>query len=179
MEKKKSERYWVLLARPVIQTTVVEVKASDYREAANKARQKATKLPDSRWEGSYQPDEYGIDALTGLADSTFAPDEDPEEYMQECAEDYRYMLLKANLDSGEGVLLVEPWLQNSDALSAADLLKDWSIAATELYEQAAGNWIESLEERSKELAPKTSAKVIHLPPHIQKKRTTSKPERDE
>jgi hypothetical protein len=179
MTKKKSERHWVLLARPVIQTLAVDVRARDRDEAVDKAKKKAAKISDHFWQGEFRPGDYGIDALTVLSDSDFEPDEVPGEYMSECADDFRYMLLKANIDSGEGVLLVEPWLRDSgDPLLAADLLKDWNIAAEHLYHRAAEMWIDSLEEKSKELAPKTSAKVIHLAPHIERK-LKNKPERDE
>jgi hypothetical protein len=178
MTKKKSERHWVLLARPVIQTLVVDVRARDRDEAVVKAKEKAAKLADVKWVGEFDPEDYGIDALSVYASSDFEPGEDPEEHIFERVWDYRYLLMKGDIEGGAGSLLVEPWLRNCSELMAADLLKDWSIAAEQLYQHAAEIWIDSLEERGKELAPKTSAKVIHLAPHILTKRTR-KPEREE
>jgi hypothetical protein len=52
------------------------------------------------------------------ADSTF--DLDDEE------EDIRYGIFRANIDSGEGDLIVQPWMHNRSGMFTAAVMEDWT-----------------------------------------------------
>jgi hypothetical protein len=176
MKKAKSQKYWVMLARPVIETVIVEVTAVSDEDAGDKARKKAAKFSEIEWEGEFQKDDYGLDVVACLPHDDLGSDERPEKIVSGIGKDHRYMLLKADVEFGDGTLLVEPWLGRCNPVVIADYLGDWSEAIHDLYEASVGemyDWIEQRREEPDKQRPTkaASAKVIFLGPYLEKKRS--------
>ena len=117
MEKK---RFRVRLVRPVFQYVDVEVEAGERSEAISAALAGAETVPDADWRGSFDPDEYGVDAVA-VGD---AADID-EDIFTSIAKGKKYLLLKANTETGEGEVLYQPWIADISDLMVADLSSDW------------------------------------------------------
>ena len=117
----KSVRYYVQVARLRLDTAIVEVDASDDGDAEQKAIEWVRLLPDAEWE--LQP--FDQAAYQPHAESMIAQDELTE---SEVAEDVprrnetRYLLLKGDCETGEGDVILQPWLKTQEAdLLASDL----------------------------------------------------------
>lgn len=153
MDKK---RFRVRLVRPVFQFVDVEVEAGEENEALFTALAGVETIPEDAWHGSFDPDEYGIDAVAvdDAADSD-------EEIFTAIAEDKKYLLLKADTDSGEGEVLYQPWMRDISDLMVADLCSDWSGELAEASEVGAERFYDQLERHARFLK-EGPAKVIPL-----------------
>lgn len=146
--------YRVRLVRPVFQAALVEVEAVGEQEAIFATFAQSGTIPDEEWVGKFDPDSYFCDAQ--FVDEAG----DGDDYIFTEVDAYRkYLLLKANTDSGEGELLLQPWMDGITELMLADLSSDWSGELAELAEEGVSRFVESLE-RQKRLLNKTPAKVI-------------------
>lgn len=96
------------------------------------AKRAADRLPDCQWEDQtslysdrYDPwvawliSEHDVDADGGESLDEYAKDEQP-------LEDLSYLLLEADLFSGEGRLIMQPWFNaDNQGLLEADVIGDW------------------------------------------------------
>lgn len=151
-----TNRYRVRLVRPIFQVAVVEVEASDEHEAVLDALHQADTIPEEAWSGGFDPSSYGYDAhfveATGESDDDDFIDADIDE-------DHRYLLLKANIDTGEGGILLQPWISEISDLMVADLGMDWRGQLEEFEVEGCARFYESLEEQN-DRKDKKPAKVI-------------------
>lgn len=146
-----TRRYRVRLVRPIFQAAVVEVEASDEEQAILEALSQAETISEKNWSGSFDPDSYFYDAQ-------FVEDaeESSDDYIFD--ENRKYLLLKADTDSGEGELLLQPWITEISDLMVADLSMDWGGQLDVLEEAGTVSFYESLEQIHAK--PKVPAKII-------------------
>lgn len=152
MSKK---RYRVRLVRPVFQVAVVDVEAAEEEGAMLEALSQAETIPEKDWRGAFNPDSYFYDAQ--YVEEADKPQDDY--IFTGIDEDRKYLLLKADTDSGEGKVIFQPWLNEISDLMIADLCSDWSGQLQGLEEAGVSSFYESLEKQL-ELKNKTPAKVI-------------------
>lgn len=126
MEKK---RFRVRLLRPVFEYVDVEVEAGEEYEAIFAALAGADTIPADEWRGNFASEEYGVDVVH----VTEAAGVD-EEIFTEIAGEKKYLLLKADTDSGEGEIVYQPWIEEVSDLMFADLCSDWSGELSEAEE---------------------------------------------
>jgi hypothetical protein len=152
MEQRK---FLVRLVRPVFQVAVVEVEAENEEMAEAAALTQAESIEDEHWVGTFDPGSYGCDAQYVIP-----AEEAKDDFIFSSIENERkYALLKADLDSGEGRMMFQPWMNGIDDLMWADLCMDWGIQLEGLRREGAESyfgWLKSLG------APKEArlAKVI-------------------
>lgn len=119
MEKKQ---YRVRLVRPVFEVAVVEVEAENEEVAAVAALCNADSIGDEHWVGKFDPGSYACDAQYVIA----AEEAEDDDYIfSEIEDERKYLLLKADLDAGEGQVTFQPWMGSVDDLMSADLCMDW------------------------------------------------------
>lgn len=158
------EKYLIKLAKPEFKTTVVEVEAESEENAAIEGFLQAAVLPDEAWQ-SCKDQDYIIDIqmILPTSDESYFDD---REYVEE-AHDICYLPLKADCDTGEGSVPLQPWLMEQDSLLLADVLRDWQIALDAIYEEHIKEHGKQLEVMKKNLSLKKSdyqgAKVIPFP----------------
>ena len=106
----------------------------------------------------------GPSILTNTA-STQLPwvmrDDIDEEIFMSIAKDKKYLLLKADTDSGEGEVLYQPWMGKISDLMLADLCSDWVAELAEAEEEGAERFNDWLERHARFLK-EGPAKVIPL-----------------
>jgi hypothetical protein len=149
-------RFRVRLVRPVFQYVDVEVEAGEENEALSAALAGSETVPESAWRGSYDPEEYCIDAVA-VGD---AADIDEDIFLS-IAGDKKYLLLKADADSGEGEVLYQPWIRGISDLMLADLCSDWGTELAEAEEAGTERFYDWLERHARFLK-EGPAKVIPL-----------------
>src|SRR6266568_6616327 len=85
---------------------------SEEYEAVFTALEGAGTIPDAEWRGNFDPEEYGVDAVH----VTEAGDVD-EEMFTSIAEEKKYLLLKADTDSGVGEVVPDSSVETTRAES--------------------------------------------------------------
>ena len=128
----KSVRYYVQVARLRLDTAIVEVDASDDGDAEQKAIEQARLLPGAKWElqpfdhAAYQPHAETMVAQDELTDSEVVEDTLRRN-------ETRYLFLKGDCETGEGDVILQPWLNTQEPdLLASDLCAEW-IGALEQF----------------------------------------------
>ena len=149
-------RFRVRLVRPVFQYVDVEVEAGEENEALTAAINEAETIPEDAWHGNFDIEEYGIDAVA-LDD---AADSDDEIFTY-IADSKKYLLLKANTDTGEGEVLYQPWMRDISDLMMVDLCSDWNGVLTESEADETKGFYDRLVRHVHSLK-KGPAKVIPL-----------------
>lgn len=139
-----AKRYLVRLVRPVFQVAVVEVEASDENEAMFDALLQADTVPEELWSGDFDLTSYGYDAQ--YVEEVTESNEDAYIFSG-IEEDRRYLLLSANTNTGEGEMLLQPWLGEISDLLVADLGMDWRGQLEELEEEGCARFYGALEEQ--------------------------------
>jgi hypothetical protein len=121
------------VARIRVETALVEIEGDDRddEEAEREAIGKAQLLPDDAWvmqpfdESAYRPHVQSMisrEELTELAKEGRSADA----ALADLGEAVHYQILKANCDTGEGELALQPWLQVDEPdLLASDLCRGW------------------------------------------------------
>ena len=111
---------------------LVEVDASDDGDAEQKAIEQARLLPGAEWElqpfdhAAYQPHAEAMVARDQLTDSDVVED-------ALLRNETRYLLLKDDCETGEGDVIVQPWLNTQEPdLLASDLCAEWIGALEQL-----------------------------------------------
>lgn len=163
--------YKVRIVRPVFQSVIVEVEAGSEEQAVAAALGQADTIPEEEWAGTFEPENYFYDAQCleedyDEEDPAFVEDEDgvldenldnwcnPDEYC-------RYLLLKANIFSGDGEVVYQPWLEEVDDLMLADLCNDWSGQLEEARIESFAQAIETMKEQAQAMNKKP-AKVYQF-----------------
>ena len=89
-----------------------------------------------------------------------AVDIDEESFMS-VAKDKKYLLLKADTDSGEGEVVYQPWIGAISDLMIADLCSDWGGELAEAEEAGVAGFYDWVERHARFLK-EGPAKVIPL-----------------
>jgi hypothetical protein len=153
MEKK---RFRVRLVRPVFEYVDVEVEAGEEYEALATALARAGTVPADAWRGQFAPGEYGIDAVC-VTEAT-GNDEEP---FNAIAGEKKYLLLRADTDTGEGEVVYQPWIGEISDLMLADLCADWTGELAEAGETGVAGFCDWAERHARFLK-EGPAKVIPL-----------------
>ena len=172
--KRKRENYQVQVARIRIETTVVEVKAEGDEAASRMAVDRAKRLPSTTWTiepydgNSYRPHVRAIvsaeELVAHVEEGGAATTREADIARQAAAT--RYMLLKANCDTAEGDVIVEPWLTvDHPDLLASDLCRAWMLALEGLGLTHMSDRLDDLAAGAK---PTVSDKILFSP--VQRRR---------
>jgi hypothetical protein len=128
----KTVRYYVQVARLRLDTAIVEVDASDDGDAEQKVIERARLLTGAEWElqpfdhAAYQPHAESMIAQGELTESEVVEDELRRN-------ETRYLLLKGDCETGEGDIILQPWLKTQEPdLLASDLCAEWIGALEKL-----------------------------------------------
>lgn len=170
MANDNSKRYWVRLVRPVFEKTTVEVAAASEEDAVTKALEAVATIPDTSWAGTFEADNYGIDATEVVADSDLSAGESGEDVLARGDEDIRYLPLVADINSGEGMLQMQPWLLECNALMFADVLGDWKRQIEKVDTEGSENLSDWLEDLRKRLGPQLPDNVASFMSYWWRKR---------
>ena len=145
--------FFVRLMRPIFQSVVVLVKARSDNDAARKARRLAPGLKPEEWKGEYDAISYAYDVQEVLnvdrikqSSELSETTKELEKYLWE-RDDFRYLLLKADVTSGQGDVLIEPWLKRKSAVMRMDLVGDWAAGVEVLEERARKSFQRWVDER--------------------------------
>ncbi len=137
--QRKKHIYYVQVARQRIETSVIKVAvdAEDDELAAEAALDRAEELPPSAWQPQpFNPGDYRPFVQALMAESELKPpivDELCIENQIQAEAEIRYLLLKANCDTGEGKVVLQPWLVvDPPDLLASDLAREWANAVDNL-----------------------------------------------
>ena len=161
-QSPRRSKYYVRVARPRIETAVVEVEAVDDEEAEQRALEQATQLSEASWAiepfdiGTYRPH---VDTMVSGDDFDPVVELDRGQATELLAETAtHYLLLRADCDVGEGEVVVQPWLVVDDPdLLASDLTRDWLRSLEQLR-------LTYMSERLDDLAsgetPKPSDRIL-------------------
>jgi hypothetical protein len=154
MEQRK---FLVRLVRPVFEVAVVEVEAMNEEMAEAAALIQAQSIEDEHWVGAFDPGSYGCDAQYVI------PAEEAEDdfIFSGIENERKYALLKANLDSGEGRMMFQPWMNEIDDLMSADLCMDWGNQLEALLLEGAESYFGWL---TKSLEPPKEARLAKVIP---------------
>ena len=149
-------RFRVRLVRPVFEYVDIELEADEEYEAVTTALAGAGAIPADAWRGEFALGEYGIDAVcvTEAAD-------DEEEQLTAIAGEKKYLLLKADTDTGEGQVVYQPWIGDVSDLMLADLCADWTGELAEAEEAGVASFYDWAERHARFLK-EGPAKVIPL-----------------
>jgi len=159
----KTEKYVVRVMRPIFQTVDVVVEAYDEDEAMETVLKQAHTIEKKYWKGDFKRREYSYDVqqVRELNDDT--NDEDCE-FFDSVTDETKYLILKADTDSGEGKVLYEPWMKKESDLMIADLCMDWSEELENTREEEANKFFRKLEadinNNDNNITKKPLAKII-------------------
>jgi hypothetical protein len=129
-----ADTFVVKLMRPIFQTAVVLIEASDEAQAVKRAFRMARRLPEDDWEGDFDRRNYTVDlqhvlnATKAIEERGLSPSVDSEVSLAAelaASDDVQYVVLKADVDSGEGETHAQPWLRRCSDFLLADFARDW------------------------------------------------------
>ena len=134
-DKSALTRYVAQVARIRIETTIVDIKieADATDEEVHEAMiEEAGHFPRRSWKlapfdaGSYRPHVVDIVSEEEIAEAVADGDTTAPAEMVDASEQTRYIFLKANCDTAEGEVLLQPWLGVDDPnLLTSDLCREW------------------------------------------------------
>ncbi len=161
MNTQGKKTYQVVVSRPIIQTVIVEVEADGDEQAAEAALDQALLLSQDAWSGEFDASSYGFDVIGLLPKDEAQSAEDP--YLQDRCDAIKYLLLRADAESGEGALLFQPWLHDEPALFVADVCQDWLDDVQLLADEGVEGVAEWLEELSVDVTRIPLEVIARLP----------------
>ena len=142
-EKARQHRFAIKLMRPIFQTTVIAVNAASEERAVRLAIRKAARLKEEEWVGSFDSSKYRYDLQHVVGAAEFSAEAKAGETSvsaADLAKDLRemhvteYLLLKADIEGGQGEALNQPWLDEKSYVFLADVAGDW-LADIEALEE--------------------------------------------
>jgi hypothetical protein len=154
-EMPTTKKYWVKVIRPVIEHAVVEVEASSYQSALEEAAELAIDLDDSEWSPAPESDDYSVHPVAAYEQSDVEDEIDVLDMVT-----HRYALLEADLDAGQGRLLLQPWMESQSSLMVSDLASDWSEEVGALLAEGVEGFLQDLQEFQAEVAPDRGAEDL-------------------
>ncbi len=141
MTAEKIRPFRVALMRPLIQVAVLRIEATSDEDATARALRHAPRIDGRDWAGSFEPTHYTYDVLEVL-DLDDADGDRPEDELERAPpptwDAIRYLLLKCDIDAGEGELVMQPWLAavRGDPLLTLDIASDWRSQVQEIEDNA-------------------------------------------
>jgi len=146
-------KYTIHFVRPVFEKLAIDVTASCEEEAILNAVHTLITDPakETQWAGKFDESNY-----TGFVETVDAHDTGEPVEKESIDDMQKFVILQANLLSGEGDIIPQPWLSQQNPFMNADLCHDWSSQLNMLQQ-------DGLEEYVKALRPGKSAKIIPFP----------------
>ena len=138
--KRRRVSHLVRVARIRVETAVVAIEGDDKddEEAERQAIEKAQLFSDDVWvmqpfdESAYRPHVQSMIPREELAELS-KEGRSADAALADLGEAFHYQILKANCDTGEGELALQPWLQVDEPdLLASDLCRGWIGALEDL-----------------------------------------------
>ncbi|KGO99768.1 hypothetical protein N791_00395 [Lysobacter defluvii IMMIB APB-9 = DSM 18482] len=124
--------------RAAVEAAVIEVEAEDASTAMLRAVELAAK--DVAWERITAEEDYTVHPLSAEREGeAWAPDDGLVHGYD------RFLLLHADTSSGEGELLLEPWMSQESDLLVADVTGDWIGRLEAVLEDQAGAYLRDLQ----------------------------------
>ena len=92
----------------------------------------------------------------------------PELLAKSLKDNYEYMLLQANLETGEGRVVFQPWLAHCSDLMIADVTQDWVDQMQGIRDEGLDSFFDELEEAmtQQDRHHARSAEVIQFLPYL-------------
>ena len=126
--------YTIRMVRPVFETTVVEVESFSEGVAIEKALERASRLGAEAWESQdIDPTEYGTEVVSIVENQqVYETSSNPHRELREFRagghgmRSRKYLLLAADLETGEAELVLQPWFGRLDGPRQAELCASWS-----------------------------------------------------
>jgi hypothetical protein len=116
------QKFHVVVARPVVMATVVEVEASSEEEALSVGASTASLVSPERWSVVSNEWDYAADVVAVVPDDEI---DEHHDVVRMSMENERYLLLRGNVGVGEGSVVQQPWFESRSDLMQSDLLADW------------------------------------------------------
>jgi hypothetical protein len=141
--KPTTRPFLIALMRPVFQTAVVMVEASSKDHAISRALHRAPTMSDGRWKGRYDDRHYRyhiLDVVDVELERKMQSEELRGTPIEADTRDLRYMLLLGDVDTGEGGVLLEPWLGEQNGLMVLDLTRDWGDDIENIHDSGIENY---------------------------------------
>ena len=175
-EKSATKRpFRVKLMRPVFQIADLTVEARTTSDAVALAMDQADGLADRNWAGAFDPSHYTYEVQEVIDVEAFnemgVPLQGESMMKTQVAaplplRDIYYLLLKGDGCSGEGRVVMQPWLEAKDELIVADLSGDWRSALESIEEDGVRSYYQSLAEHGKFNVIERKGNVIPFPSSI-------------
>lgn len=165
-EAVQESEFLVQVLRPVFELATIRVRAGSEEDAQLLAVEQASKLPANAWISAFSSQDYACDCAA-VVELEGDNDADAADCM---ASDTKYVLLKADLATGEGEIRLQPWLYKTSGLMLADLCDDWAGAIADLNELSEEGWEEVIGEAS---VDRTMVRTMQLLALIAKRKPTS------
>lgn len=151
------QKYLVRLVRPVFQTAYVEVEGRDENEAAGVAFTSAHQIPEEKWMGRYNPDDYFFDVHCVHSGET------SEGHAFSLLDFPQYCLLTTNESPHLGNSANQPWMDYLEPMTVASLFSNW---VNKLLDERTGYYDEAIDQFEEILKSwkGTDQKVVPLMP---------------
>lgn len=121
------------VVRPVFQTAVIEVQAWSQNSAVRKALRNASKLSDAEWSngatlsGDYAAHVEAVIDNQEIYETCPNPHREIREFRAGIGKHatVKYLVLAADMDTGVGRVMPQPWFIGCDPTLQADFCSDW------------------------------------------------------
>ena len=149
-DRAKQRRFVIKVMRPIFQTAVITVDAVNEERAVRLAFGKAARLKEEEWVGSFDACKYRYDLQHILDATEFSAEAEASETSVSAAalaKDLRgmriteYILLKADIEGGQGEAVNQPWLDEKSYVFLADVASDWLVDIEALEEEGLDGYL--------------------------------------
>jgi hypothetical protein len=135
METSEPRNYLVRAVRPMFQAACIEVQARDRDDAIKRALSLAPQIPEERWTGRNDPDDYLFDVHPVRSGHT------AEGHPYSLLDFPRYTVVSTNpLPPVAAYAVLDPWIKKAGPILASSLLSEWmdqlSSSQGMIYEDA-------------------------------------------
>lgn len=177
--KTGDHQFLVKLMRPIFQTTVVSVDAQNEQQAIIRALDGASRLRGRDWKGAFDSSKYTYDVQIVLdaddvmarRDPVWEPGTPADRIVAdlEKMEEFEYLLLKGDVEAGQGDLVMQPWLDEKSFLMLADLAGDWKVDIEIIEDEGLEGYRGHLRRNAPGIAVEYEGNVIPFRPRGAKK----------
>lgn len=148
-------KFYVRVVRPRFEMQYVEIDAIDYDHACNQAMKECRRRDGSWTTIAFSPTDYGCHIEECMSEDTLDANEmTPAEARAELSDpsttDCRYLLLSADIVSGTGEVVFQPWLDEADVLLLDDLASDWKDEIELLCDDETDDFMDRLRLKHEE-----------------------------
>jgi len=151
------QKYVVRMVRPVFQAAYLEVEARNEAEACSRALESVYKLPEEKWSGRFNSEDYTFDIHCVRSSET------PEGNAFSLLDFPQYSILSTNEAPFIRTDGYQPWMNYLNPLSSAAQTSQW---ITQLQKTRSGQYEDGIEDIEQSLREwkGTDQKVVPLVP---------------